>query len=61
GCGSSIALAIGSGRFIDFVGPIVLSELYAASDMFSLISSGEGISSSLLEACASGLPALVLE
>ncbi|WP_174590880.1 glycosyltransferase family 4 protein [Methanocella conradii] len=46
-------------KFIDFVDPIVLSELYAASDMFSLISSGEGISSSLLEACASGLPALV--
>lgn len=46
-------------RFINFVNPETLSELYAASDMFILLSSGEGISSSLLEACSSGLPMLV--
>jgi glycosyltransferase involved in cell wall biosynthesis len=46
-------------KFMDFVDHATLSEMYGASDMFALISSGEGISSSLLEACSSGLPSLV--
>lgn len=46
-------------RFINFVNSEILSELYAASDMFILLSSGEGISSALLEACSSGLPMVV--
>ena len=46
-------------RFINFVNSEILSELYAASDMFILLSSGEGTSSALLEACSSGLPMLV--
>jgi|GEM_PF-1684032 glycosyltransferase involved in cell wall biosynthesis len=48
-------------RFIDFVPQTVLSELYACSDMFILLSQGEGISSALLQASASGLPALVTD
>lgn len=46
-------------KFINFVDHSTLSELYSLSNMFALISSGEGQSSSLLEACATGLPALV--
>jgi glycosyltransferase involved in cell wall biosynthesis len=46
-------------RFVGFVNPSKLKEFYAASDAFVLLSSGEGISSALLEACSSGLPMLV--
>lgn len=46
-------------RFINFVNSEILTELYAASDMFILLSRGEGISSALLEACSAGLPMLV--
>lgn len=46
-------------KFIDFVNHNSLSELYASSDMFILLSSGEGNPAALREACSSGLPALV--
>lgn len=46
-------------KFMDFVNPEILSEIYAASDIFMLISSGEGNPGSLMEACSSGLPAIV--
>lgn len=42
--------------FIDFVDQKIISELYAASDMFILLSSGEGNAVAVMEACSSGLP-----
>lgn len=46
-------------RITGFMSPDEVSDLYSCSDMFALLSYGEGISSSLLEACASGLPCIV--
>lgn len=46
-------------KFIDFVDQKTLSKLYAASDIFLLISSGEGNPGSLMEACSCGLPSIV--
>ena len=46
-------------KFMNFVNHATLAELYAASDLFVLLSSGEGLPVSLLEATSSGLPAIV--
>lgn len=46
-------------KFIEFVDHLKLSELYAASNLFILLSLGEGNPGSLMEACASGLPSIV--
>lgn len=46
-------------KFMGFVNQQTLSELYSTSDIFVLLSSGEGNPGSLMEACSSGLPALV--
>lgn len=46
-------------KFINFLDQNSLAELYGASDMFVLLSSGEGNAVGVMEACASGLPTLV--
>lgn len=45
-------------KFMDFVDQKVLSELYNSSDMFILLSGGEGNAVSVMEALSSGLPVL---
>lgn len=45
--------------FIDFVDQETVGELFSASDIFTLLSSGEGNAVVLLEATSSGLPCLV--
>lgn len=46
-------------KITGFMSQEEVSELYSCSDIFALLSHGEGISTSLLEACSSGLPCIV--
>lgn len=46
-------------QFLNFLNQKLLSELYGASDMFVLLSSGEGNAVGVMEACSSALPSLV--
>lgn len=45
--------------FIGFLNQEELARIYGACDLFALLSSGEGNAVGVMEACASGLPALV--